>query len=336
MGDPDVAAVAREQHPDARRGGAARSDRADLPLAEARNAGADAAIAAGAEALVFLDVDCIPEPTHGGSGMPRCWLGGRAGAGPVVACGEVRYLPPVDHPAEYRPRTGGPRRSRIRPGPRRRRARSCARRDVRLFWSLSFAITARDWQALGGFDEDYVGYGAEDTDFGQRLAAAHGDLLWVGGAAAYHQHHPTEVPPRPAPARRSCATPTCSTTGGDGSRWRAGSPSSRRGAWPSWTRPQVGGGSQPEDAGSDPGPLFSMRHHGYPPVGHAVRLQQRGTGGVFPGFRAAHVPRPVASSFTCPTRPQWGGDGQIATFGQVRAGQPPCTGGRKTRPSSTR
>ena len=43
--------------------------------------------------------------------------------------------------------------------------------DLRLFWSLSFALDAGDWDALGGFCEDYVGYGGEDTDFGQTVVA---------------------------------------------------------------------------------------------------------------------------------------------------------------------
>lgn len=192
MGDPDAGAVAREQHP-----GAIvvelPADATDLPLAQARNAGAEAAIAAGADLLVLLDVDCIPEPTL----VERYAevLASRAGPAPVVACGEVRYLPPVGHPAEYR---GPGLAERAEPHPARpapRRDAVLENGDVRLFWSLSFALTAGSWEVLGGFDEAYCGYGAEDTDFGQRLAAAHGELLWVGGAAAYHQHHPTEVPP---------------------------------------------------------------------------------------------------------------------------------------------
>ena len=42
--------------------------------------------------------------------------------------------------------------------------------DLRLFWSLSFAVDAARLGRVGGFDEAYVGYGGEDTDFGQRLA----------------------------------------------------------------------------------------------------------------------------------------------------------------------
>ena len=192
MGDPRIPAVAREQHPDTivvELGVTATG----LPLAEARNAGARAAVAAGAEVVVFLDVDCIPQA----STLERYVevLSATVGEGPVVACGEVGYLPPVDHPREYR--TAG-LADRARPHPARPAPASgsvMAGGDVRLFWSLSFAMTSADWQALGGFDEAYTGYGAEDTDFGQRLNAAHGVLLWVGGAAAYHQYHSSEVPP---------------------------------------------------------------------------------------------------------------------------------------------
>jgi GT2 family glycosyltransferase len=192
MGDPQVGGVAREQHPHARVVELA-ADPANLPLAEARNAGAEAALAAGADVLVFLDVDCIPEPT-----MVQRYdavLAPSDDDAPVVACGEVRYLPPVADPADYRSPGLADRADPhpARPVPPRDAVIDGA--DVRLFWSLSFALTTRDWVTLGGFDESYTGYGAEDTDFGQRLATAQGGLLWVGGAAAYHQHHGTEVPP---------------------------------------------------------------------------------------------------------------------------------------------
>ena len=50
----------------------------------------------------------------------------------------------------------------------------------------------------GGFDERYVGYGGEDTDFAKTLAMAGVPLAWVKGAArfrAYHQYHPHHMPP---------------------------------------------------------------------------------------------------------------------------------------------
>lgn len=171
-----------------------------LPLAAARNRGARAAIEAGAQMLVFLDVDCIPSPTL----VQRyaAVLGERRGSpsrgrglAPVVASGEVGYLPPVEDTRDYRDHDLD---DLARPHPARPVLGADEVRvagDLRLFWSLSFALEVDDWHTLGGFCEDYVGYGGEDTDFGQRLGAAHGTLLWVGGAAAYHQHHPSESPP---------------------------------------------------------------------------------------------------------------------------------------------
>jgi GT2 family glycosyltransferase len=145
----------------------------DLPLARARNAGARHAIAGGAECLVFLDVDCIPSPAL----LERYR---EVASDDALSCGTVRYLPAAaPHPARPVPHAG-----ELLPGG-----------DHRLFWSLSFAITATAWERIGGFDEAYTGYGGEDTDFGQRARAAGLDLHWVGGADAYHQHHPVSDPP---------------------------------------------------------------------------------------------------------------------------------------------
>lgn len=192
MGDPDLVGVARERHPDVIPV-SVPAVAPDLPLAQARNAGARAAIDAGADVVIFLDVDCIPGTSTVQRYSEVLAVTGRPQ--PLVACGTVHYLPPVAHPRAYR----GPGLDR-RARPHRARPAPAADAvvlggDVRLFWSLSFAMTALDWDAVGGFDETYAGYGAEDTDFGQRLAAAHGELAWVGGAPAYHQHHPTQDPP---------------------------------------------------------------------------------------------------------------------------------------------
>ena len=151
-----------------------------LPLARARNEGA--ARAEEAELLVFLDVDCIPGPAL----LDRYAAAARA-LPDALLCGPVAYLPPgeygfaagVPHPA--RPAPAGD--ERLRDG------------DHRLFWSLSFALTRATRARIGGFDAGYVGYGAEDTDFGQRARAAGVELVWVGGATAYHQHHGSQVPP---------------------------------------------------------------------------------------------------------------------------------------------
>lgn len=156
-----------------------------LPLAAARNAGAAHALAAGADLLVFLDVDCIP-------GRELVARYEETAADGALLCGPVTYLPPArDYPLSDLPRMTDPHPAR--PAPRPGECRTGG--DHALFWSLSFATTAATWHTIGGFCEDYTGYGGEDTDFGQRARCAGVDLWWVGGAHAYHQHHPVQDPP---------------------------------------------------------------------------------------------------------------------------------------------
>jgi GT2 family glycosyltransferase len=164
-----------------------------LPLARARNVGAEAAINSGAELLVFLDVDCIPASTLVARYV-QCAL---EDSGPRLLCGPVAYLPPpppegydvddldrLSEVAEPHPARPAPAEDQtVRDG------------DPRLFWSLSFAVRRDMWARIGGFCEQYRGYGGEDTDFGQLAAAAGVRLDWTGGAAAFHQFHPTSDPP---------------------------------------------------------------------------------------------------------------------------------------------
>lgn len=160
-----------------------------LPLAAARNAGAAAALDAGADVLVFLDVDCLAAPDLVGAyaDVVRRHPG-------TVWSGPVTYLDPAPrggydlaaldvldapHPA--------------RPAPARGETEHGA--DPDLFWSLSFACAADTWRASGGFCEDYVGYGGEDTDFARMLVRLGISLGWAGSARAYHQWHPVSQPP---------------------------------------------------------------------------------------------------------------------------------------------
>jgi GT2 family glycosyltransferase len=165
---------------------------ARMPLSAARNLGASTAVAAGAEHLVFLDVDCVPGP-----GLVERYtevLAGTVGdTGPRVLCGDVAYEPPPPTPGKSEATDQRPRHHPARPALPAGTLRVVD--DVTLFWSLSFAVTAQDFTAIGGFDEDYVGYGGEDTDFGQRLTRAGGRLLFVGGAPAVHQYHASPTPP---------------------------------------------------------------------------------------------------------------------------------------------
>ena len=114
-----------------------------LPLAQARNAGARHALDAGAELLVFLDVDCIP-----GAGAAARATRRPPPAEPALLCGPVAYLPPA--PRGGYPATGlhaladaAPRAARPAGGRRAQRGG-----DHALFWTLSFAVT-RDHVAPG-------------------------------------------------------------------------------------------------------------------------------------------------------------------------------------------
>lgn len=187
MGDPDLAEVVAEEPlptvvlPVA-------TDACGLPLARARNLGMARAAAAGCDVLVGLDVDCLAGP-HLLTGYadavrsePR-----------TVWSGPVTYLAPG-----VLPRGGAamaaldsPHRARPAPGRGERHGGG----DPDLFWSLSYAVSTAAWRELGGYHEEYVGYGCEDTDLGRTAAARGIGLGWTGDARAYHQHHPVSDPP---------------------------------------------------------------------------------------------------------------------------------------------
>lgn len=164
----------------------------ELPLAAARNRGAADALAGAADVLVFLDVDCIP-----GRGLVAAYLDAIAAVEsarhPTAICGPVRYLPPL--PDAGMPTDDAELDACSAEHPERRFPKSGWLDDHNLFWSLSFAVSARTWSELGGFCEAYEGYGGEDTDFAQRLAAAGGRVYWAAAATAYHQHHESHDPP---------------------------------------------------------------------------------------------------------------------------------------------
>lgn len=159
-----------------------------LPLAAARNRGVERLVERGADAVILLDVDCLA-----GLSLVAAYADA-AGTSPArVWSGPVTYLPGgvvIDHPADLaahdRPH---PARPAPRPGEQVRSE------SPDLFWSLSFATTPAAWDAIGGFDEAYVGYGGEDTDFARRAMGAGVESWWLGSARAYHQFHPVSSPP---------------------------------------------------------------------------------------------------------------------------------------------
>jgi GT2 family glycosyltransferase len=156
-----------------------------LPLAEARNR---AARHARHRHLVFLDVDCIP--------LSQCLatLGNALDANDALLCADIRYLRPDDARGDWieRDLLAAGARHPVRDFPEMGIRREP---DPGLFWSLGFAVRAGTFEKLGGFDEQFRGYGAEDTDFGFRAHQAGLPLLFVGGAIACHQHHESHDPP---------------------------------------------------------------------------------------------------------------------------------------------
>jgi GT2 family glycosyltransferase len=156
-----------------------------LPLARARNA---AAAAAESSCLLFLDVDCIPRAS-----LVQMMAAQLATADQLV-CVEVRYL---DRDTEKAGWTEESLQDASIPHPARDFPANSTRIESNpgLFWSLAFGINHDTFDALGGFDESFQGYGAEDTDFGFRAAAAGIELCFMGGTGAFHQYHDSYSPP---------------------------------------------------------------------------------------------------------------------------------------------
>lgn len=162
-----------------------RLETAGLPLAQARNL---AASHATAERLLFLDVDCIPSRALVGAMDAALARENR------LICAEVLYLGPDDlaepwtedglvargqrHPVRDFPAEG------LRP-----------EENAGLFWSLAFGIRRASFTRLGGFDETFSGYGAEDTDLGFAAREAGIGLSFLGGCPVFHQYHGVIDPP---------------------------------------------------------------------------------------------------------------------------------------------
>ena len=60
--------------------------------------------------------------------------------------------------------------------------RPCAGNQIPgYFWSLAFAMRRVHFESVGGFNESFIGYGAEDTDFAFRATCSGLDLAFLGG-----------------------------------------------------------------------------------------------------------------------------------------------------------
>lgn len=153
-----------------------------MPLAAARNA----AIRSTSQPLVCsLDVDCVPAPGALGA------LARRLRERDELVQALVRYLP-----AGADARDEAAMELLAEPNTAREALFASASDPAapspghRHFWSTCFAVRREAFERIGGFDEGYVGYGIEDTDFGMRAEAAGVPLGWAAEAVVRHQHHP--------------------------------------------------------------------------------------------------------------------------------------------------
>lgn len=151
---------------------------AHLPLAAARNLAAEMA---SGDFLIFLDVDCIPSLSLIANYQAHQHSN-------ALLSGEVKYL---KNGATEKDDFINNMEILSDPDPIR------SDMDVipySLFWSLNFACRKTIYQKIGGFDEGYKGYGAEDTDFSFSAEKMQVPLQHVS-AKAYHQYHESFSPP---------------------------------------------------------------------------------------------------------------------------------------------
>jgi GT2 family glycosyltransferase len=157
---------------------------AHLPLAKARNAGVRTA---RSEKILLLDVDCIP---HFNFISQFCAYLDQYSDALLMAT--PRYLEQtVETPINFDVLEQGSAFHPHRPKPQLPIERC---QQYELFWSLCFALTRPTFERIGGFDEDYIGYGAEDTDFAFK-AREMGVPFYLADVWAYHQQHAIYRPP---------------------------------------------------------------------------------------------------------------------------------------------
>ena len=150
-----------------------------LPLAHARNF---AAQKASFDNMVFLDADCIPaadflEEYESAFHTTDSLFSGRVAYLPKAVMQKPDLLQVMAQYGIPDPVRGG-----------------VDQYPYQLFWSLNFGCSKTTYTKIGGFDEDFSGYGAEDTDFGFAANKQQVDLITIN-AMAYHQYHPSYDPP---------------------------------------------------------------------------------------------------------------------------------------------
>ncbi|NEU70223.1 glycosyltransferase [Spirosoma agri] len=151
----------------------------ELPLAAARNRGI---AATKTDNVIFIDVDCIVSPTLFATMLMSLEPETILAAYPL-------YLPIVPDTGNY-----GDLQDQAVPHPARERIPVGQPVDHLQFWSLIFAIQKQTFDTIGGFDESFTGYGAEDTDFAMLFYRAGVELIFVHDYVL-HQYHDKHDPP---------------------------------------------------------------------------------------------------------------------------------------------
>jgi GT2 family glycosyltransferase len=151
----------------------------NLPLAAARNAGI---AATETENVIFIDVDCIVSPTLFETMLALLQPQNIISAYPL-------YLTIVPDTGDYKEL-----RKQAIAHPARERIPAVAPVDHLQFWSLIFAVQKHTFRLIGGFDESFIGYGAEDTDFAMTFHHAGISLLFAHDYVL-HQYHIKYDPP---------------------------------------------------------------------------------------------------------------------------------------------
>jgi glycosyltransferase involved in cell wall biosynthesis len=150
-----------------------------LPLAEARNF---AIQHANNKYVIFLDADCIPDVT-----LVQDYITAFKKSD-ILWSGRVRYLTKdvMNNDDLLTKLHDYSLPDKVR--------EKHSNFSYELFWSLNFGCSKTVFNTVGGFDENYKGYGAEDTDFSFSARKNNVELGTIN-AMAYHQYHPSYDPP---------------------------------------------------------------------------------------------------------------------------------------------
>jgi GT2 family glycosyltransferase len=154
-------------------------DTNELPLAAARNKGL---ATTKTDNVIFIDVDCIVSPTLFGNMLTALREKNIIAAYPLY----LSIVPDNGNYADLKYRAiAHPGRESIPVG---------QPIDHLQFWSLVFAIQKQTFEQIGGFDETFIGYGAEDTDFAMQFHRAGVKLFFIPDYVL-HQYHNKHDPP---------------------------------------------------------------------------------------------------------------------------------------------